>query len=210
MSSTQTSLQVPLELHSMNIVPYPGICTGRNGAESNALSRPFFLFLGTVEVSSPSSIERACPTASWLAVRLFSISISKKSEAIVTFWPLNQGSFKLLTCPCINSTGLVIICEPYNEFLTPDMTWFSPASTIVHGHVQHKLCKTPAPFVQAGKHSASLLWCFRNPWLTILEGNAIDLFNTNVGRSVSALHGIYTLCLLHGFAQWCLLLWTKR
>ena len=41
MSSTQTSLQVPLALHSMNIGPYPGICTGRNGVESNALSRPF-------------------------------------------------------------------------------------------------------------------------------------------------------------------------
>ena len=77
------------------------------------------------------------------------------------------------------------------------MTWFNPASTIVHGHVQHKLCKTPAPFVQAGKHSAILLCCFRNPWLTILEGNAIDLLNTNVGRSVRALHGSKTIVYIY-------------
>ena len=106
-SSTQTSLQVPLELYNMYIGPYPGICTGRNGEESNALSIPFFLFLVTVEVSSPSSMERACPTASWLAVRLLSISMSKNSDAIVTFWPFNQGPLKLLTCPYIYNLNWV-------------------------------------------------------------------------------------------------------
>ena len=88
------------------------------------------------------------------------------------------------------------------------MTWFNPASTIVHGHVQHKLCKTPAPFVQAGKHSAisSLLFqesMAHHSWRKRYRLVEYECWPKCQSPSMALkLLFIYTLCLLHGFAQW--------